>query len=198
MEEGELIEGHLRAKPGETVYTPSEDKIRDLFRIPFFKSLSVAETEKLLSICRFLTFDAEETVVAMGDDDNSVYIIGRGSVRIEKRDESSDKRIHLMRLSRGDHFGETSLFSSKSRSYLVDVIAEEHTLLIELDRRELLNFFGENHRSSVKLLLYFMKSINDRLEEVSEMYTDIQSRNIDIRTRFGNGHYDQGQGTDSP
>ncbi|MFW5786790.1 MAG: hypothetical protein ACOCV3_00830, partial [Halanaerobiales bacterium] len=58
------------------------------------------------------------------------------------------------------------------------------TELIVIQREKLLSFFGENYRSSVKLLLYLSKKLNDRLEEVTERYTDSRAKNIDLSQKI--------------
>jgi uncharacterized protein YaaR (DUF327 family) len=71
---------------------------------------------------------------------------------------------------------------------MVDVIAEEPVILTMIKRENLMEFFEENHKSSIKLILYLMKEINDQLEDLTDMYTDIQSQTVDIMNRIDNNN----------
>ena len=103
-----------------------------------------------------------------------------GKVKIVNNKEEEGKEIKLAELERGDFFGLTSLIASKSANYLVDVVAQTPVKLVKINRDDIFDFFSANHESSVKLLLYFMKKLNEQLEELTEMYTDVQLKGRDI------------------
>ncbi len=152
-------------------------KISDL---PFFRSLNSEEIQHISNIGELKKFKENETIVREGDEDNALYIIISGTAKIMKKHKATQEMVQLAELKKGEHFGETSLFTSKSTNYLADVIAEEPTEVLIISKKDLMEFFAKNHRSSVKLLLYLMKKLNDRLEDLTEMYTNIRMKNIDL------------------
>ena len=162
----------------------NKKNIETLSSHPFFATLEINEIKKLLKICHFKHYSESETIVTPGDKDLFIYIITKGEVRIVQKDNESNEEILIDYLKKGEHFGETSLFSSKSDKYLVEIISEEDTELIKLKRNDLLIFFNEHHRSSVKLLLYLSKKLNDRLEELTDRFTDHKKRDVDLSQRF--------------
>jgi CRP-like cAMP-binding protein len=153
------------------------DSITDL---PVFKALSEPELNELLSICNFKNYQVGDKVLEKGDIDDALYIIQKGEVEIINNKEEDSKDIKLTELEKGDFFGLTSLIASKSSNYLVDVVAKEPVELVKINREDIFAFFRDNHRSSVKILLFFMKKLNEQLEDLTEMYTDIQIKGRDI------------------
>ncbi|MFO7815286.1 MAG: cyclic nucleotide-binding domain-containing protein [Halanaerobiales bacterium] len=148
--------------------------------LPLFRALSDPELDELLSICNFKSYQTGDKILEKGDQDDALYIIQKGKVEIINNKEKDSKDIKLAELEEGDFFGLTSLIASKSANYLVDVIAQEPVELVKIKRDDIFAFFGENHRSSVKILLFFMKKLNEQLEDLTEMYTDIQLKGRDI------------------
>ena len=166
---------------GMTINSKNIEKIASY---PFFSTLEKGEIRKLLKICSFKHYKKNKTIVEKGDKDLFIYIIIKGKVKIIQNDYDSNEEILLGYLKEGEHFGETSLFSSKSDKYLVQIISEETTEILELKRDKLLTFFSNHHRSSIKLLLYLSKKLNDRLEELTDRFTDHKKRDIDLSQKF--------------
>lgn len=166
-------------------FTP--DNLNKIASFPFFSSLTKNEIIKLLKICKFEHYDEDETIVRPGDPDKFIYIISKGYAKTIRKDSDSGEEILLGHLSEGEHFGESSLFSSQSSNYLVEIITVEPTELIILRKEKLLKFFEEHNRSSVKLLLYLSKKLNDRLEKLTDRFTDHKKRNIDLSQKLENG-----------
>ena len=110
--------------------------------------------------------------------DEQQKILNNTQILNNKEDDSQD--IKLAEMEKGDFFGLTSLIASKSANYLVDVVAKEPVELVKINRDDIFLFFSDNHRSSVKILLFFMKKLNEQLEDLTEMYTDIQLKGRDI------------------
>ena len=148
--------------------------------LAIFKSLSPADARDLIDKCHFMSYEKNNTIVKKGDDDNAIYIIIEGKVKLVKIENNVPEEILLAQFKKGDFFGLSSMISSKSSYYMVDVIAEEPVILTMIERDNLMEFFEENHKSSIKLILYLMKEINDQLEDLTDMYTDIQTRATDI------------------
>lgn len=148
--------------------------------LPIFKALSEPELDEFLSICNFKKYQSGDKILKKGDIDDALYIIQKGEVEIINNKEDDSQDIKLAEMEKGDFFGLTSLIASKSANYLVDVVAKEPVELVKINRDDIFVFFKDNHRSSVKILLFFMKKLNEQLEDLTEMYTDIQLKGRDI------------------
>ena len=148
--------------------------------LPIFRALSEPELNELLSICNFNNYQSGDKILKKGDIDDALYIIQKGEVEIINNKEDEGQDIKLAELKKGDFFGLTSLIASKSSNYLVDVVAKEPVDLVKINREDIFTFFSDNHRSSVKILLFFMKKLNEQLEDLTEMYTDVQLKGRDI------------------
>jgi|AntRauTorckE6833_2_1112554.scaffolds.fasta_scaffold02099_3 CRP-like cAMP-binding protein len=176
-------------KPEHTVGKITDSQIyAETLNLPIFKSLSPADARDLIDKCEFSSFKKNNTIVKKGVDDNAIYIIIEGKVKLVKHEKDIPEEILLAQLKKGEFFGLSSLISSKSSYYMVDVIAEEPVILTMIKRENLMEFFEENHKSSIKLILYLMKEINDQLEDLTDMYTDIQSQTVDIMNRIDNNN----------
>jgi len=187
IEKGALIKKESVKK--ESFHFPNgmvfnKENIDKISNFPFFSTLAKQEIKELLKISSFKHYEEDETIINIGDKDLFIYIIITGKVKIIKGEDDSNEEIFIGYLNEGEHFGETSLFSSKSDKYLVEIISEEATEVIEIERNKLLDFFNTHHRSSVKLLLYLSKKLNDRLEELTERFTDHKKRDIDLSQKF--------------
>lgn len=160
---------------------PKEQKeYESITELPIFRTLSEPELNELLDICNFKEYQIGDKILEKGDKDIALYIIQKGEVEIIDNRKSDEEEIKLAELEKGDFFGLTSLIASKSSNYLVDVVAKEPVELVKINRDDIFMFFSDNHRSSVKILLFFMKKLNEQLEDLTEMYTDIQLKGRDI------------------
>src|SRR6056297_2707395 len=152
---------------------------QNIIDLPIFKTVSEEELDELLSISQFKNYEIGDKILESGDRDDALFIMQEGKVKIVNNKEE-EKEIKLAELEKGDFFGLTSLIASKSANYLVDVVAQTPVKLVKINRDDIFDFFSANHESSVKLLLYFMKKLNEQLEDLTEMYTDVQLKDRDI------------------
>jgi CRP-like cAMP-binding protein len=152
---------------------------KNIIELPIFKLISEKELDLLLNISEFKNYKIGDEILKRGDKDDAIYIIKEGKVKIMQNKEEGEV-TKLAELEKGDFFGLTSLMASKSTNYLVDVVAQTAVKLVKINKDDIFDFFSENHESSIKLLLYFMKKLNEQLEDLTEMYTDVQLKGRDI------------------
>jgi len=151
----------------------------NIIELPIFNLISKEELDILLNISELKNYELGDKILKRGDKDDALYIIHKGKVKIINNKEEGED-IKLAELEKGDFFGLTSLMASKSANYLVDVVAQTSVKLVKINKDDIFDFFKDNHESSVKLLLYFMKKMNEQLEDLTEMYTDVQLKGRDI------------------
>ncbi|MFW5992185.1 MAG: Crp/Fnr family transcriptional regulator [Halanaerobiaceae bacterium] len=170
-------EGRLKEK---VMVSTSTEEYKDIKELPFFRGLNDADAGDLASICEIREYRAREKILEKGDIDDTIFIIKKGKTKIINRKTEDHEEILLTELEAGDFFGLTSLISSQSSHYLVDVVAQKETIIVAIDRKNLMKYFSNHHQSGVKLLLYFIKKLNEQLEELTDLYTDMHTKTHDI------------------
>lgn len=179
---------YLRNLYKETIVSSKSEQIKvkkdiknynNIIELPIFNLISKKELDILLNISEFKDYEIGDEILQKGDKDDALFIIHEGKVKIMNNKEEGEE-IKLAELEKGDFFGLTSLMASKSANYLVDVVAQTPVKLVKINKDDIFDFFNDNHETSVKLLLYFMKKLNEQLEDLTEMYTDVQLKGRDI------------------
>ena len=133
--EARSLRDEVRAKLRRLRQAPIEElrpRPREwLAKGPFFRGLPADDFDQVVELLRPLTFLADENIVEQGDDGDSLFLIGRGVVRVLK-DGSTDP---LATLLAGDFFGEMALLSGNPRNATVKAVT--HCSLYELRRKDL-------------------------------------------------------------
>jgi CPA1 family monovalent cation:H+ antiporter len=121
----------LRKKPLEEL----RPRPRELLaKVPFFRSLPPDEFDRIVDLLRPRTFLAEEIVVREGDIGESMFLIGRGVVRVTVG-TGGISPVPLATLLAGDFFGEMAVLSANPRNATVTTVT--HSTLYELTRADL-------------------------------------------------------------
>ena len=116
---------------------------------PFFGGLSDASLALLISMMIERCFDADTTVVAEGEQGQSMYVVHSGELVVSKLGESG-RAVPIARLGPGDFFGEMTLIEMQNRS--ASVITESPTVLYELTAANLYAFYkGDIHAYTMVL-----------------------------------------------
>ena len=88
--------------------------------IKIFASLSDTDMQNLIDSFTLTKFKDKETIIQQGDQGDIFYIIEEGSVEVLKDGKS------VIRLSKGEFFGERSLLEDKPRA--ASCVAASHEL----------------------------------------------------------------------
>ena len=152
----------------EPDFAESVNEIFDrLSELPLFAPLTDEETQEIAETVEAKIFSTDEKIVRRGQDGKSMFVIHRGSVKVQINE---DGRIEILRtLSEGDFFGEMGLFTGEPRT--ATVVAQEETEVLEIkhtclkpileknpdlverfgdiieERRRALNQLSEQHRT---------------------------------------------------
>ena len=133
--EARSLRDEVRSKLRKLRQQPIEElrpRPRELLaKVPFFRGLPAEDFDQVVDLLRPLTFLADEVVVRQGDSGDSLFLIGRGVVRVVR--EGSDEP--LATLMAGDFFGEAALISGNRRNATVKAVT--HCSLYELRRKDL-------------------------------------------------------------
>jgi CPA1 family monovalent cation:H+ antiporter len=85
-----------------------------LRKVPLFRDLAAEDFARVAACLHGHTVPDGEAVVIEGEHDDSMYLIGRGVVRVSRR--TADGERDLARLFAGDFFGEMALLHREPRS----------------------------------------------------------------------------------
>jgi monovalent cation:H+ antiporter, CPA1 family len=121
----------LRQKPLEEL----RPRPRELLaRVPFFRALPTDEFDRIAGLLRPRTFLADDVIVVEGDVGDSMFLIGRGVVRVSVGGGGTGI-VPIATLLAGEFFGEMAVLSANPRTATVTAVT--HCTLYELTRGDL-------------------------------------------------------------
>jgi len=132
---------HVETKPQEAAFEDRMNTISErLARISIFAPLSEEETDRLASTARIRVYAPGEPIVRAGQEGNSMFVITRGSVKIQIPDGVAPKTIN--ELHENDFFGEMSLLTGQPRT--ASVVASEETEVLQIRKAAIKPLFEAN------------------------------------------------------
>jgi small-conductance mechanosensitive channel len=114
--------------------------VEHLSRVSIFSPLSEDELIRLASASRSRVYAPGEPIVRIGQEGNSMFVIIRGSVKVQIPDDDSVKTVGT--LAENDFFGEMSLLTGEPRS--ANVVAVVETEVLRIDKNGLGPIFSAN------------------------------------------------------
>ncbi|HVF30462.1 MAG TPA: mechanosensitive ion channel family protein [Pyrinomonadaceae bacterium] len=145
---------HIAEKKEEKTFVDYVNTVSErLQQVPLFVPLAEEELERLAKASTTRIFAPGEAIVRRGMEGNSMFVIIRGSVKVQIPENDYQKTIN--KLKANDFFGEMSLLTGQPRT--ATVIAEEETEVIQIKKTALRPLFEANPD--------LMKSICDIIEE---------------------------------
>ena len=176
---------HMAEKREETTFVEYISTVSEhLQQVPLFVPLAEEELQRLAKASTTRVFAPGEAIVRRGMEGNSMFVIIRGSVKVQIPENDYQKTIN--KLTANDFFGEMSLLTGQPRT--ATVIAEEETEVIQIKKTAIRPLFEANPQ--------LMKAICDIIEErrallvqeaVEEEESDETERGVlsSIRKFFG-------------
>ena len=153
-----------------------EDIEQILKKVDFFKTLPVKSLELLAGIAQMQIYEKDENIVKIGDQNDTLYIIWSGSVRISKCNYENEEII-LAKLEESDYFGENNLYNDK---VFVNIFAREETTLITFSEQEILNLIKTYSDIGVELLILLNSKLGDKLENSNKRYIEAITKHSGI------------------
>lgn len=159
---------HIEQKPIEPEATESVNEIAmRLGDVELFAPLSEDEIQRIAESVATKIFSADEPIVRRGQEGSSMFVIHRGSVRIQVREAGGKAKV-IMKLAEGDFFGEMGLFTGEPRT--ATVIALEETEVLEITHDSLKPILEDNP----ELVDRFSEIIAERRAMLSAAASKIQ------------------------
>jgi CRP/FNR family transcriptional regulator, cyclic AMP receptor protein len=144
--------------------------VAKLAGLPLFGQLSEAERETLNGLFTTVGARRGDPIFRQGDPGNSLYFVRTGRVQIILEDLDG-QRIVVSENGPGSIFGEVSLLDGGPRT--ADALAAVDTVLLTLDRDDLLEFVTKHPPASLALLTV----MGQRLRSTNELLRAHTSRN---------------------
>ncbi len=110
----EELSGEIRKFKGEHVAELRFDASELLRKVPFFKETPDEEFSNVAAKLVQRTIPAGKTIIRQGEKGETLYLIGRGVVRVSHKTNDDDHDVAT--LIAGDFFGEMALLHGASRS----------------------------------------------------------------------------------
>ncbi|MHB8874811.1 MAG: cyclic nucleotide-binding domain-containing protein [Myxococcaceae bacterium] len=114
-------------------------------QVDLFKVLSGEERERLNRELSARRFGRGERVITEGEEGHTFYLVASGEVSVR----TGKAEAEVVRLGRGQYFGEMSLLTGEPRA--ATVVALDDALLLELDRPSFARLFERNPGLGKKL-----------------------------------------------
>jgi len=159
---------HVETKKQDEVFVETDNESVELLsNVDVFAPLSDKETRKLAEASRFRVFAPGEPIVRRGQPGNSMFVIYRGSVNVQIKEDGRTKIIRNLR--EGDFFGEMGLFTGEPRTATVE--AEAETEVLEINNFCLKPIIEDNP----ELVESFSRIIEERRKSLAEQENESKS-----------------------
>jgi len=145
-----------------------------LLNCSLFSGLRSEERAEVAALARVRTFNAGETVFAIGLPGDQMMALLSGTIRISVP-SSGGKELLLAVIQPGEVFGELAVLDGKERS--ADAVAETACTVAVLDRRQILSFFERNPSAWPSLV----KVLCQRLRHTNQVFAEVALLELPVR-----------------
>jgi len=162
----------------DDVVGPDKRTLKDacylLLNCSLFGGLRPDERAEVVALARVRTFNAGETVFAIGSPGDQMMALLSGTIRISVP-SSGGKELLLAVIQPGEVFGELAVLDGKERS--ADAVAETACTVAILDRRQILSFFERNPSAWPSLV----KVLCQRLRHTNQVFAEVALLELPVR-----------------
>jgi len=145
------------------------DDIEQLHRCPLFREAGLGP-EVLGDLARLSTpqwAQAGEVVICEADEGDSMYVITRGRVRVDKQTPYADTyTVTFLEAEQGGFFGELALLDRDLRS--ASVVAETPCEFLVIRREDFLAFLEREPKVAIKIMMLLCQRIRWQSERMEE------------------------------
>ena len=143
----------------------TQGRIGQLRTLPLFRHLPTGKIEELARVLAVQGVPAGDLVFEEGSPGDTMFLLARGTVRIEKRVEAGGF-AELALLSPGDVFGEMALIERLPRS--ARAVAHTDATLFVLGRRDLERWLKSDPMMAVGFFVELLRVLSHRLRRSSQ------------------------------
>jgi CRP/FNR family cyclic AMP-dependent transcriptional regulator len=126
----------------DTELVDGDDRIAGLARSYLFTGVPIEQLSPLAGVATTRRLDRGEVLVRVGDWADELYVVLAGEVKDTVVDEDGNEVVHFLH-GPGMTLGEPGFFAADHRR-IVEVVATAPTVVIRLDRRDLVPFMVQH------------------------------------------------------
>jgi CRP-like cAMP-binding protein len=138
--------------------------IDELKKIPILSALQESDLGALAEVAQERDFAAGDTIFVEGSEDNSLFIILSGRVRITKQTASGEEKSIAV-LCEGGFFGEMALFDDFFRSATATAVGPVRAM--QLSKDAFMAFLSSAAGGASRLLLEIMRALAPRIRQTN-------------------------------
>jgi CRP-like cAMP-binding protein len=160
---------HIQTQPQKDVFVENGDEIFErLSNNSIFAPLSDEETRRLAAESNIRVYAPGEAIVRQGQEGSSMFVIHRGLVRVQVRENDETKVLNTLR--EGGFFGEMGLLTGEPRT--ATVISEDETEVLEISHLCLKPILEANP----ELVDSFSRLVEERRALIDNLRTEIETK----------------------
>lgn len=157
---------------------------RDFLRsIPIFGGLEDPKLDSILSLLEPKDFAAGSVVVRQGETSRNMYVVASGEMVIRRADPSGFMR-KVVRLGRGEFFGETTLIEMHPSD--ASIAADRDARLLALTNKGLYALYQRDPSAYLILVMNIARELSRRLRKAENRICELaEQAEEDDRTQIG-------------
>lgn len=148
--------------------------IQDTF---LFQNLNFSEAQELAKICVRERFPAGAVIIEENSLGQALYLVEKGEVKVVKGEGKTQQEV--VRLKRGELFGEMSLIENELTS--ASVIAVSDVELLVIRRREFESLLEKDTGLALKIYKSFCRTLSERLRKTTEELTRLRQKQMETQ-----------------
>ncbi len=156
-----------RKGKGDGMRADGSEFIDRLNAVDIFAPLSAEETARLAKNSVRRVFAPGETVIRLGDEGSSMFVVHEGKVSVQINDNGTPRTVTV--LNEGDFFGEMALFTGEPRT--ANIVAQEETEVLEIGFQAMKHLFDTNP----DLVESLSHTIAERRAQLNATSADVKS-----------------------
>jgi CRP/FNR family cyclic AMP-dependent transcriptional regulator len=160
--------------PKPTKSKTIEPSALGLKRIKLLEGLPAAALEQLAQQCRWRRIPAEQRVISRAGEDQDVYLIVSGRVRVTSF-STGGRQVTFRDIAAGDWFGDFAAIDGLARS--ADVVALQDTLVAAMSPAVFRALLHQHQPVCDRMLLRLVSTVRELTERVFDLSTlGVQNR----------------------
>ena len=150
--------------------------------IPIFGGLDDGTLDRIVGMLREEHYPSKSTVCGEGETGNAMFIIGSGEVVLCRRGETG-MQVRVVRMGRGDFFGETTLIEMQPRA--ATAIVEQPATIYSLTNKDLYRLYREDIHGYVMVIQNICRELSRRLRRADSRLTEMAEDRGEEHTLIG-------------
>lgn len=160
----EWAENHLLESDG--IISSVEERRVEIKMMQIFQYLDEKEIDVISNVLTHHSYEANEIIFNEGDEGDTMFLVSHGCVSILFEINHGKRRKRVASFGEGVFFGDMALLEEKPRS--ASAIADEHTELYALTRKDYFNLLETQPKIASKIQLGIARELSARLRSTSD------------------------------